>query len=158
MPISNQHNNITMIEAIQQIKEGKNFTTVDGCKAFLTKVAAFLDLEIDPTLDNAPKIIADYAWQMKNMSGSLVTCLAAATKHKKQRIMEETIKINAEENKKDKKDRMGANVIKAIVEGRCADAIATEEMAQRLDRRMSHIMDLSRSALSLYKTELEKGI
>lgn len=145
-------------EHVKFIKENKDFTSVLGCKNFLVQVSGYLEHEMDLTAVNAAKVIQDYAWTMKDISGSLVTCYAAMVKHKKSRIMEETIKITTAESKKDKKDRMGANTIKAIVEGRCADEIAYEEFAARLDRRMSHVMDLARSAISLYKTELDKGI
>jgi hypothetical protein len=143
-----------MKEAIQQIKDIKNFKEISECGRFLTAIAGFLDIEIDMTMANAPKVVQDYVWHMKNVSGALAMCHAATKKHLTKRKGEEMLLVMDEY--KDRK--LQSTQLKMIVESRCATEIGMLTLSERLDARMSHVMDLARSTMSLYKTELDKGL
>lgn len=57
-----------------------------------------------------------------------------------------------------KYEKHTATILKKLIEGDCSTEQALVDMAERLNAGMVHSIDGIRSIISLYKSELEKGL
>ena len=131
----------------------KSFTTLDDLKEFCVDVASLLDKNISYDHANA-KVLIDYAFDLKGISGTMTTVLASAQYFLDDARHNNTIFVEND----GKYAKLSVTGKKNCIDGLCKKERAVYALAERIEKRISSILDMIRSVISMYKEEVKASL
>lgn len=113
---------------------------------------------IDRDTDGDIELVKDKVIDLAMIAGLTAECQAGAKKRFDSAVLAVTQRLLAENEKRQKADKIGSSILLDMAKKECSDEAALYEYAQRISAGLSHSLEGLRSVISLYKIELQNSM